>query len=194
MADEPDQPQDLDKAVDNAFEILLCNATEEIGFAPLDAYNFIFYPDLGETNHVNSLDYQTLNSIMGEFTGNYSLPESSSCVVAMYPRPPPPIGIKGVEYWKMELKSIRIKAKAAERMRITDDAQLRRMYNRFYKIPAASWMAGFLFESLIHRMFIRGWKLEGDAPKPIRMNSTGGDPPVFSSVPPLHQGDELCHA
>ncbi|KAF9779833.1 hypothetical protein BJ322DRAFT_344792 [Thelephora terrestris] len=34
MADEPGQPQGLDKAVDNAFEILLRNATEEIGFAP----------------------------------------------------------------------------------------------------------------------------------------------------------------
>ncbi|KAF9779834.1 hypothetical protein BJ322DRAFT_1113147 [Thelephora terrestris] len=121
---------------------------------------------------------------MGEFTGNYSLPESSNRVVAVYPRPPPPIGVNVTDDWTMEFKSIRIEAKAGERMLVTDDAEIRRMCNRFYKIPAAASMVGWLFESLIHRMFNHGWKSEEDAPKPICMNSTGGDSPVFSSDSP----------
>lgn len=167
--------------VDKALEILVRNATEEVGFAPRDVYSCVFLLESTKANHasVQRLTYLDFQQYIQAFSAEGGLPRASHLVVAMWPRK---IGIHHVE-WEINFKSDRIAKMAAAVMRSTENMHLQQTYSLLRKIPATSVMAGQFFEAFAHRMFSTRWESSQPPPQPTLMTSNEAIPPTFSTGP-----------
>ena len=178
MADE--MLQATEEEVDNAFEILVRNATEEFGFAPRDVYDGIFSLLATKRDHatvVNNLEYSELVTLVRKFSGDGRLDGFSHRVVAVRPCPG---GGDDHSVWEMTFKSIRIAREVAVLMRLRKDSYLRETYDFLHGFPEGSALAGWVFEAIVHRVFSGGWS-DGSAPQHILMDSDKNDPPLFST-------------
>jgi hypothetical protein len=168
--------------VRNAFEILVRNATEEFGFAARDVFNGVLRLPRARVRHargVEKLGYDQLRElVLGLPRDCGSKSQFSDIVVVVYPRPS--TSLSNYDDWVTDFKSIRIAKEAVEWLRLQGHGRLREMYNLFHRIPECSSLAGWVFEAIVHRMFVAGWQ----APQPILMASDGGNPPVFSTDSP----------
>ena len=179
MADEAGQPPHPV----NPFEVLVQNAIEEFGFAPRDVYEGV--EDLLGTRKTHnaavwSLDYLELRSLVDKFAYNQELDGISERVVVVRPFQTP----EGVDDWEMDFKSVRIGEKVARLMRFVEKEELRQLYNEFRISSETSALSGWVFEAIIHRLFINGWrKPDGPVPQPLPMTSDRGKPPTFTYSP-----------
>ena len=181
MGDQENRPQTSPKIVDEAFRILVRNATEEYGFAPRDVYEGVFdLPTIRDeyANVVQGLSYSDLKNIVETFSKNCHLGRSSHHVVAVSPSQSGP----RLDKWTIQFKSIRIAEEVAVAMRKEEHKYLLETYSLLYKTPASSSMAGWIFESMVHCMLSGGSDL---TPQPTLMTSDGGDPPTFSTGPSI---------
>jgi hypothetical protein len=180
--DKAGRPQAPVDKVRNAFEILVRNATEEFGFAARDVFNGVLRLPRARMRHargVEKLGYDQLRElVLGLPRDCGSKSQFSDIVVVVYPRPS--TSLSNYDDWVTDFKSIRIAKEAVEWLRLQGHGRLREMYNLFHRIPECSSLAGWVFEAIVHRMFVAGWQ----APQPILMASDGGNPPVFSTDSP----------
>ena len=182
MVDETDQPHAPVDNVDDELKILVRNATEEFGFAPRDVYRGVF--DLPKTmsqhtETVGTFDYSKLKALLRSFSNNRALAGFSHGVVAVYPCK----GLKNLDGWTMDFKSIRIREKVMERVQLGEYNHIRETFDFLYKIPAGSTFAGWYFETIAGRMLSSGWQSDGPPPQPIPMVSDCLVPPTFSTDP-----------
>jgi hypothetical protein len=114
----------VDKAVEveNAFKILMHNATEEFGFAPRDVYNGVFY--LLETKgmyaaEVKALTCSDLKTLVQTYVKTRGFVSGTSHKLIVVS----PVGhlVKNGQ-WEINLKSIRIAKKVVETMAISSAA------------------------------------------------------------------------
>ena len=141
MVDETDQPHAPVDDVDNALKILVRNATEEFGFAPRDVYKGVFNLPrtmFQHTDAVENFNYSTLKALVQNFSKTSALDGSSHRVVAVYPFR----YLTDQDGWTMDFKSIRIRGKVMERVRLGEDAHIRETFDFLYKIPVGSAFAG----------------------------------------------------
>jgi len=167
-----------------ALKILVRNATEEFGFAPRDVYEGVFRLTITKyrhDTHVANLDYRKLTTLIQTFIDDRALSDFSHHVVAVYPDP---LEVAlGLDRWVIDFKSIRIRRKVMELMRLAEDQHLRNTFNLLHNIPEGSIMAGWFFEAIVHRFLSNGWRSHQPVPQPIRMVSDDLDPPTFSTNP-----------
>ena len=168
--------------VDNAFEILVRNATEEFGFAPRDVYKGIFHLRKKKLDHAaaaNALNHSDLVTIVREFSMDMRLGGFSDRVVTVRPRPG---GGDDYSVWEMDFKSIRIAREVAVSMRLGEDKYLWETYDILRVSPECSPLAGWVFEAIVHRV-LSGGQLDGSAPHHIPMVCNKEEPPLFSTDP-----------
>jgi len=176
---QPQTPVDI--AVDKALKILVCNATEEFGFAPHDVYNAVL--DLPATREfhataVKNPNYSKLKTLVKLFSDKRELDDFSHRVVAVHPVP----FLAKLDRWVINFKSNRIGWKVVESMRLEEDKHLRETYGFLRRSPESSGLAGWMFEAIVHHMLSDGWRsADGPMPQPIRMAPDGCDPPTFSA-------------
>jgi len=186
-ASATDQDEDMvDEAgpmdnVDNALKILVHNATEEFGFAPRDVYNGVFRLSQTREDHATALenfDCAELREITKTFNVQLGLVSGHSHrVVVVFPYPPEHLDFDG---WGIDFKSIQIREKMMESMRLQEDEPLWELYGYFRRVSDGSTLAGWVFEAIVHRMFSGGWRSDSEPmPQPIRMFSVGSVP-LFS--------------
>ena len=182
---ELDQPQD---PVDNAFEVLVCNAIEEFGFAPRDVYNGVFKLSQTKAQHVTEIrrtNYSRLEDLVNVFPEERGLDEFSHHVVALKPY----YHTLDEDLWKIHFKSARIARQVVELMRSKEDDHIRDMYALFLEDPESSCLAGPFFESIAHRALASKhiqpipMTVEGDVPLTF---STRGTPLAPSTPPCVH--------
>src|ERR1700733_2260907 len=164
IAEEAGQPQASVDSVNNTFEILVNNATEEFGFAPRDVYHGIFRLAHMRTQHTAALrdqNFSDLATLVQGFSATYNLDLSSHHVVVVEPRQ---ISLM-LDSWTVNFKSVRIAEEAAEWMRSQEDAYLRHMYDLLHNTPEGSTLAGWVFEGIAHRKLSCGWADE-NMPRP----------------------------
>lgn len=121
---EPTKKDDMD----NALEVLVRNATEEVGFAPRDVYGLIFASRGMKTDRLNALktfDYSGLESLSKTFQNTRALSYEQSLVVAVSPYQR---SLGEDDGWRMDFKSIRIAKEAVFKLMEKDDRQLLEMY------------------------------------------------------------------
>ena len=188
MADVAGQPQatvkkvdDIKTLVDDAFKILVRNATEEFGFIPRDVYRGVF--DLPSTMDQHAaaakqLHYSDLKKLVGAFSMDRELHGSSHKVVAVCPYP------SSVKFdgWTINFKSLRIRERVMGSMRLEEDAHIRETYAFLHKIPEGSTLAGWFFEAIAHRVLSSGLS-EGPELQIIRMTSNRANPRTCKSPP-----------
>ena len=170
--------------VDDAIKVLVRNATEEFGFAPSDVYKGVFLPGELKIQHaeaVRDLDYVKLKKIVSDFSLDRKLSDPSSRIVAVHPSPS--YGYRS-DTWTIEFKSVRVAEKVADWMQSEEDSHLQDMFNSFYRTPAGSSLAGWIFKAIVHRMFSGGWQSGEPAPQPICMSSQGHPPTFFTRPSP----------
>lgn len=146
--------------VDNALEILVRNATEEVGFAPRDVYNGVFNLPGAKQAHtatVEGLDYSEPKTIVREFVVSEKLDGFSHRIVTVYPQNLPDRIALDFDAWAIDFKSVRIAREVMESMRFTKLDQLWEAYDFFYKCLGSSGLAGWFFKKLIHRMLSSRW-------------------------------------
>jgi hypothetical protein len=131
---------------------------------------------------MEDFDYHSLRSVLVESRKSCSLPESSNSVVAVYPLPTNDNDVQKLDNWKIEFKSVRIAEQLMLLMQTKEVDYLREMYYLYRRTPNGSSLVGWAFESFIHRMLSSGWLAGEAALESIRMGSTGGDSPVFSTA------------
>jgi len=191
IVDEAGQPRAPIDNVDNALKILVHNATEEFGFAPRDVYNGVFRLSQTREGHATALenfDCAELREIVKTFNVQLGLVSGHSHrVVVVFPYPPEHLNFDG---WGIDFKSIQIREKMMELMRLQEDEPLWELYEYFRGASDSSTLAGWVFEAIVHRMFPDGWQ-SGSTPQPIRMASNGCVPPVFSTDPSSSTPDTL---
>ena len=173
------------KEVDDAFEILVRNATEEFGFAPRDVYNGVFFLRKTKWDHATALGglkYPDLLALVGDFSKDMKLDDTSHRVVAVFPRAG---GTDDYSLWEMAFKSVRIAREVILLMRLKEDDYLRQTYNYLHGSSKGSTLAGWVFKAIVHRAFARGWS-DGFAPQCIPMHSgkKKKGSPLFSTDPP----------
>jgi len=171
--DKPAQPQDPAK---NAFEVLVCNATEEFGFAARDVYGGVFELPQTKARHtaeINRVRYSKLRDL-GVFSHRRGLDTFSHHVVAVKPH----YCTLGYDRWEIHFKSTRIARRVVELMRLREDDRIRDMYALLREVSESSCMAGPFFESIAHRV------LSDKYIQPIPMLTNGGNPPTFSPMVP----------
>ena len=186
MADQVGKPQAPASKVDNAIKILVSNAIEEFGFAYRDVYNGVFNLPRTKCEHANvAFKYRcsrrleergVLETLVEMFSENYLLDDYRYPEVAVNPHQ-----ISAYGGWTIDIKSVRIKRRAVESLRLDPVGDLWKTYSLLRKLPNGSNFAGLVFEAITHRMLSGGW--QGLMPHPARMASDGGDPPVFSTDP-----------
>ena len=171
--------------VDDAFEILVRNATEEFGFAPRDVYKGIFFLRKTKRDHaaaVGELNYLELLTLVGDFSQDKKLDGSSHRVVAVFPRAG---GTDDYSLWEMAFKSVRIAREVTLLMRLREDDYLRKTYDYLHRFPEGPTLARWVFKAIAHRAFARGWS-DGSAPQciPVHSDNKKKDSPLFSTDPP----------
>ena len=180
MADSTSQPQAPADKVKHALNILLYNATQQFGFAPRDVYEGVFKLVATRQYHVqavNNLDYPGLAAFVRNFLHGYEPDEFWYRVVAVRPR-----SLNDqLDRWTMDFKSVRIRRKAVDSMRLENSNQIRETYGLLRRDPKGSVLAGWFFEAIAHHTLSKGW--HGPAPQLVSMDSDNGDPPVFSFSP-----------
>ena len=131
------------KEVDDAFEILVRNATEEFGFAPRDVYNGVFFLRKTKWDHATALGglkYPDLLALVGDFSKDMKLDDTSHRVVAVFPRAG---GTDDYSLWEMAFKSVRIAREVTLLMRLREDDYLRKTYDYLHRFPEALvWRGG----------------------------------------------------
>ena len=189
-----DREGQIQAAIDEVFEILVRNATEEVGFAPRDVYRYIFFNDLAKESHeskARGLTYAQLQAILHAFNSGGELDETSHLIVAMRPCE---LGVHSTK-WEIGFKSNRIAKIVATTMRLTECKRLQETYDFLHRIPSTSAMAGRFFEAFAHRMLSTPWKASESPPQPTLMThddinsltfSTGSSlqPPSYPPIPP----------
>jgi hypothetical protein len=181
--------------VDNAFKILVDNATEEFVFVPRDVYSGLRDLPRVRDQHtaaVEKFNYARLQDLIREFSSSKRLDkEFSHNLIVVCPYPPEPLAT--FDKWAIDFKSVRIAKQAMESMRSQEDAQLQQMYDFFYGISASSTFSGWFFEAIDHHLFSNGWGSE-HVLQPIPMVSNGGcGPLVFSTGSPSPTPDTSSH-
>jgi len=158
---------------DEAFAILVRNATEEFGFAPRDVYDGVFDPVSIKQEHVTKmkdLDYSKLMSITDTFTKKGVLNNLSHHVIAVQPLPSAP----RVDSWTIDFKSPRIAKEVARLMLLLEHRHLRDSYHLLRGISPG--MGGALFEAIAHRALCGD-----DVPQPTNMIRSPETPPTFTA-------------
>ena len=179
MADEAGQPP---RSL-SLFRILVQNATKEFGFAPRDVYRGVFNLPAASQEHdeaVENLNYSELSSLVANFSKNRGLEGVSHRVVAVHPCP----NRNGLDDWRIDFKSVRIGDKVVQSMRFAEKGELKKLYRELRTSSEGSILAGWIFEAIVHRLFIHGWwEPDGPMPQPLPMTSDGKSPPTFKYTP-----------
>ena len=178
--DEETDDEETDE-VDEAVKILVRNATKEFGFVPRDVYEGVV--DLPKvisrhTRAVKIFDYSTLRTLIDTFSTTYELHRLSHHVVVVRP-----VEHLTEDEWAMDFKSVRIRRKAIEQMRLQEDKRLRETFDLLRNVPEGAAFAGWVFEAIADRMLSNGWRLDGSPPQPVPMTSNRKAPSTFSTVP-----------
>ena len=164
MANETGQPSSLPKP----FRILVENAIDEFGYAPRDVYSGVFELRKTLTQHdaaLQNLDFAWLKSLAKKFPADHELNGTSDHVVVVHPLPGPP----GLDLWETDFKSRCIGKKAVQKMVLIEEERLRDSY-QLHCLSASATLAGWIFEAIIHQLFIRGWwEPDGVVPEPTPM-------------------------
>ena len=181
MVDETNKPQTPADQVRNALKILVRNATEEFGFAPRDVYNGVLLLFETRDDHrrvMTNLTCSDLVSLVRSFSGDCQLDTRSENVVAVHPHQI----TDRLDGWEVRFKSTQITRGVERMVQEVEVKNLRETYCLLHKIPEASVLAGWFFETLTRRMFSEGW--EGPAPPQLTyMVSNNCDPPTFFTNP-----------
>ena len=123
---------------------------------------------------VKNFDYAELRDIVGTFYVQCELVSKHSHCVVVFPHPPEYLNLN---LWGIDFKSIRIRDKTMESMRLQENEHLRKLYEYFHRTNSSN-LAGWVFEMIVHRVLSDGWR-SGPMPQPIRMASDGRAPPIF---------------
>jgi hypothetical protein len=93
-----------------------------------------------------------------------------------------------LDRWELDFKSAYIGKKVVQAMWSMEEQHLRDMYDEFHKFADSASLAGWIFEALIHKRLIQGWReSDGAPPEPTLMSPNNQMPPAFkysSSAPP----------
>ena len=146
-----DKAGHLRAKVDKAFENLVRNATEQVGFAPRDVYDCFFHLDSTKAKYaseVNRLTYLDLQRIIRASIGGCWLPQGSDLVVAVWPRK---LELHHVE-WDIGFKSNRIAKMVATAIWSTEDIHLQHTYDVLCNMTEDSVMTRRLLEAFAHRI------------------------------------------
>jgi len=168
---EPGQPQD---PADIAFEILVCNAIEEFGFAPRDVYGGVFELPQTKLRHITQVEdvnYSKLKDLVDAFSWDRGLDKPSYHVVAVKPH----YYTLNSDSWEIHFKSTRIARRVVELMRSQEGDHIREMYAHFRRTRESSRLAGSFFESIAHRVLSREYI------QPIPMLADDSIPPTFTT-------------
>ena len=179
-----------EKAIKDALEILVRNATQEFGFAPRDVYEGVFDPLSAKHKHaekVDGLDYSHLKSIAEAFIKRYELDGNSHRVVAVQPKE----GAPKYDEWKIDFKSTGIKMRVMEAMQVVEDRHLRETLKLLNGINGASGLAGTVFEVIVHRILSHGWQDTNSMPQPTRMMVADKSKPLALSTKSSTPGTSL---
>ena len=175
--------QPLSPELIGRFRTLVENAINEFGDAPRDVYNGVFdLPDTLQRHNaaLRKLNYTQLETLVRKFCEDHELDGISHRVVKVYPRR----GTPHSDQWGMDFKSFCIGKKVVQAMRLIEEQRLRRMYDEFHRVSDSAVMAGWIFESIIHRLLIHGWReSDGSTPVPTLMTSNGKAAPTFTYSP-----------
>jgi hypothetical protein len=167
--------------MDDALKILVYNATQEFGFSPRDVYDGVFnFPDTKEehVSAVEKLDYSELKTLAKTFSDKGTLSGFSDRVVAVCPSK----GSPKIDKWEIHFKSPRIARQAMKSMQLEKEKYLRETLDILRKIPEGVVLAGWIFETIVHRMLSFGWRSDaGPTSQPILMVSDNCNSPVFSA-------------
>ena len=166
-----------DKAVNDAFKVLVRNATEEFGFAPRDVYKAVF--DLPRAKHehtaaVKKLGYSELKALVTTFSAEHQRHQSSRHIIAVYPVPL----MVNMDGWLVTFKSFRVWEEVMKAMQLEEDVHLRDMYDTFHGFAEGGPLAGRVFEVVAHRILSTGWDSAGPTLQRFPMESSG-KPPAF---------------
>jgi len=186
MVNEAGQPQAPVTQVDDAFEVLVRNATEEFGFIPRDVYRGVFLLSRTRKEHaaaVRRLDCSELINLTKDFSGSCKLEGFSEKMVVVYPVP----SLVGFDKWAIDFKSIRIARQAMEKMRLEEDKTLWETHQSLHKISGGSILAGWILKAIASRKLSVGWQSNKPAPQPIRMTSDNIDPPTSGRISATRQ-------
>lgn len=182
--DDGTKPMDTnwDQEVEEAFQILVRNATEEFGFSPSDVYGGIFDPYTTKRRHADALrhlDYLELEDLLRSFSRDRRLSNPLHHIVALHPSR---AEMGRSDIWDIKPKSTRIAKGIVERMQSQEEGRLREMYGNFHRFAEGSALAGLVFKAIVHRVFFNGWRFGPPMPQRVLM-AQSNNPPLFSVDP-----------
>jgi hypothetical protein len=194
LVDQAGQPWARVDNVDDALKILVHNATEEFGYAPIDVYEGVFHFPRTRERHataVKNLDCSKLKALVQKFSQDLGLDHFSHHVVVVYPRP----SLIDYDDWVLDFKSVQIAREVMGSIWLREDKNLQEAYNLLRKIWRGSTLAGQIFKAIFHRMLSGGWH-QPDVPtlQPVCMFSDEREPPTFSTKPPSSATNTLLQS
>jgi hypothetical protein len=160
MADNEDQD------FEDALRVLVRQSIEQFGYAPRDVHNGVFIPLEWTCKHlsaVEDLNYTELRRLTRLADKQFTFEGFSHRVIVVDPIP----FTNSQDLWRINFKSVWIAKIVVESMGTEEDRHLRETCDLLHSIPAAASMAGWYFESFVHRILTHGW--DGPALQPIRM-------------------------
>ena len=166
-------PGQVRDPADDAFEVLVRNATEEFGFAPRDVYGGVFALPKTKIRHiaeVGKADYSKLKELVDALSDR-GMDNFSRHVVAVKPR----YCSLEYDYLEIDFKSTRIARQVTDVMWLKEGNHLRDTYALLRDFPGSSCLAGSFFEAIAHRV------LRQKHIQPIPMVSDNHNPPTFST-------------
>jgi len=179
MADETGQPSPSL----GHFDILVDNAIHHFGRSPRDVYRGIFWFTDMLVRHERALyglGCVELRSLVKKFVVDRELDVSSDHLVEVRPFPNTTL----LDRWEVDFKSAYIGKKVVQAMRSVEDKHLWESYDEFHRFSDSDALAGWMFEALIHKRLIRGWReSDGALPEPTLMSSNGEPSPAFEYSP-----------
>ncbi|THU82524.1 hypothetical protein K435DRAFT_872233 [Dendrothele bispora CBS 962.96] len=166
--------------LEEALKALLKAATEEIGVAPRDVYQFIFRPKTVNHWHqqaLSGLSYDNLLNTVIHLHTYRSHPNSGIThrVISVYPVQK---GDSTELHWEINFKSPAIASMAFQRLEEYEKDRDVEMYRRFKSFQEGSALAGWFFESIANKRLASG-NTSGLVLVPMVKGGTD-DSPIYS--------------